>query len=182
MGDSLSAAHGIPAKEGWVTLLEERLAQSHPDYKVVNVSISGETTHGGLTRLPAALAQHQPNLVILELGANDGLRGVPLTVIENNLNQLVSQVRASGALVLLLEMRIPPNYGPRYSEGFTRLFSRVAEQQGVPLLPFFMAEVALEPDLMQADGLHPNVQAQPLLLESVWSALEDLLPSSLSAE
>ncbi len=180
MGDSLSAAYGIPAKQGWVTLLEQRLAQSHPDYEVVNASISGETTHGGITRLPAALDQYQPQLVILELGANDGLRGAPLNVIERNLNQLVSQSKAAGASVLLLEMRIPPNYGPRYSEGFTAIFNRVAEQQGVPLVPFFMASVVLQPELMQADGLHPTAKAQPALLDQVWPALQDLLPPSPS--
>ncbi|MDO6565026.1 arylesterase [Amphritea sp. 1_MG-2023] len=175
MGDSLSAAYGIPANKGWVTLLEQRLAQSHPDYDVINVSISGETTHGGITRLPAALDQYQPELVVLELGANDGLRGAPLQLIENNLNLLVNQARAAGAAVLLLEMQIPPNYGPRYSEGFTALFSRVAEQQQVPLVPFFMATVVLQPELMQADGLHPTAKAQPALLDQVWPALLDLL-------
>lgn len=175
MGDSLSAAYGIPAKQGWVTLLEQRLAQSHPGYEVVNASISGETTHGGITRLPAILDQYQPQLVILELGANDGLRGAPLNVIERNLNQMVSQSKAIGASVLLLEMRIPPNYGPRYSEGFAAIFTRVAEQQGVPLVPFFLAPVVLQPELMQTDGLHPTAKAQPALLDQVWPALQGLL-------
>ncbi|MBU2967127.1 arylesterase [Amphritea sp. 2_MG-2023] len=181
MGDSLSAAYGIPVKQGWVTLLEQRLAQTHPDYDVVNASISGETTHGGLTRLPAVLDQYQPTLVILELGANDGLQGAPLKVIENNLNQLVSQAQATGASVLLLEMRIPPNYGPRYSDGFTGLFSRVAAQHEIPLVPFFMASIALQPELMQADGLHPKAAAQPALLDQVWPVLESLLAPPSSA-
>nr|WP_320136288.1 arylesterase [uncultured Amphritea sp.] len=181
MGDSLSAAYGIPVKQGWVTLLEQRLAQTHPDYDVVNASISGETTHGGLTRLPAVLDQYQPTLVILELGANDGLQGAPLKVIENNLNQLVSQAQATGASVLLLEMRIPPNYGPRYSDGFTALFSRVAAQHEIPLVPFFMASIALQPELMQADGLHPKAAAQPALLDQVWLVLENLLAPPSSA-
>jgi len=177
MGDSLSAAYGIPRQQGWVALLEKRLDEHNLDFEVVNASISGETTHGGITRLPAILDQYKPTLVLLELGANDGLRGAPLTVIEKNLNQLVSQSLASGAQVLLMEMRIPPNYGPRYSDGFSALFAQVAEQQNVPMVPFFMAPVVLQPELMQADGLHPNAQAQPALLDQVWLSLKDLLPS-----
>ncbi len=177
MGDSLSAAYGIPRQQGWVELLEKRLDEHNLDFEVVNASISGETTHGGITRLPAILDQYKPTLVLLELGANDGLRGAPLTVIEKNLNQLVSQSLASGAQVLLMEMRIPPNYGPRYSDGFSALFAQVAEQQNVPMVPFFMAPVVLQPELMQADGLHPNAQAQPALLDQVWLSLKDLLPS-----
>ena len=176
MGDSLSAAYGIPRQQGWVALLEKRLDEHNLDFEVVNASISGETTHGGITRLPAILDQYKPTLVLLELGANDGLRGAPLTVIEKNLNQLVSQSLASGAQVLLMEMRIPPNYGPRYSDGFSALFAQVAEQQNVPMVPFFMAPVVLQPELMQADGLHPNAQAQPALLDQVWLSLKDLLP------
>ncbi len=176
MGDSLSAAYGIPKEQGWVALLEQRLDDNNLDYTVVNASISGETTHGGITRLPVILDQYKPQLVLLELGANDGLRGVPLPVIEANLNQLVSQSLAAGAQVLLLEMRIPPNYGPRYSEGFTELFSKVAEQQKVSMVPFFMASVVLQPELMQADGLHPNAQAQSALLEQVWPFLSHLMP------
>ncbi|WP_299197476.1 arylesterase [uncultured Amphritea sp.] len=175
MGDSLSAAYGIPKEQGWVALLEQRLDENNLKYEVVNASISGETTHGGITRLPAVLDQYKPQLVLLELGANDGLRGAPLPVIENNLNQLVSQSLAAGAQVLLMEMRIPPNYGPRYSEGFTELFAKVAEQQKVPMAPFFMAPVVLQPELMQADGLHPNAQAQPALLDQVWLSLRGLL-------
>ncbi len=176
MGDSLSAAYGIPKEQGWVALLEQRLDDNNLDYTVVNASISGETTHGGITRLPAILDQYKPQLVLLELGANDGLRGAPLPVIEANLNQLVSQSLAAGAQVLLLEMRIPPNYGPRYSEGFAALFSKVAEQQKVSMVPFFMASVVLQPELMQADGLHPNAQAQSALLEQVWPFLSHLMP------
>ncbi|SEQ91836.1 acyl-CoA thioesterase-1 [Amphritea atlantica] len=175
MGDSLSAAYGIPKDRGWVTLLEQRLNDSQFDYQVVNASISGETTHGGITRLPDLLDQYQPDIVLLELGANDGLRGAPLPVIKNNLSLLVSQSQSAGAQVLLLEMRIPPNYGPRYSDGFSGLFAQVAEQQGVPMVPFFMAPVVLQPQLMQADGLHPNAQAQPALLDQVWPFLKRLL-------
>ncbi len=175
LGDSLSAAYGMPQQQGWVSLLQQRLNHEGYRYQVINASISGETTHGGLARLDRQLKLHQPDLVIIELGANDGLRGTPLTVIEANLNRLVTQVKKAGARVLLLEMRLPPNYGPRYAEGFTRLFSQVAQQQQVPLLPFFMAPVVLEPGLMQDDGLHPNAQAQPVLLDQIWAQLQLLL-------
>ena len=175
MGDSLSAAYGIPKDRGWVALLEQRLDENNLKYQVVNASISGETTHGGITRLPAVLDQYKPDIVVLELGANDGLRGAPLPVIEKNLNRLISQARAAGAQVLLLEMRLPPNYGQRYSDGFSAIFTRVAEQQDVPMVPFFLASVVLQPELMQADGLHPNVQAQPALLDQVWPFLDRLL-------
>lgn len=175
LGDSLSAAYGMPQQQGWVSLLQQRLNREGYRYQVINASISGETTHGGLARLDRQLELHQPDLVIIELGANDGLRGTPLTVIEANLNRLVTQVKKAGARVLLLEMRLPPNYGPRYAEGFTRLFSQVAQQQQVPLLPFFMAPVVLEPGLMQDDGLHPNAQAQPVLLDQIWAQLQLLL-------
>ena len=175
LGDSLSAAYGMPQQQGWVSLLQQRLNREGYRYQVINASISGETTHGGLARLDRQLELHQPDLVIIELGANDGLRGTPLTVIEANLNRLVTQVKKTGARVLLLEMRLPPNYGPRYAEGFTRLFSQVAQQQQVPLLPFFMAPVVLEPGLMQDDGLHPNAQAQPVLLDQIWAQLQLLL-------
>lgn len=175
LGDSLSAAYGMPQQQGWVSLLQQRLNHEGYRYQVINASISGETTHGGLARLDRQLELHQPDLVIIELGANDGLRGTPLTVIEANLNRLVTQVKKAGARVLLLEMRLPPNYGPRYAEGFTRLFSQVAQQQQVPLLPFFMAPVVLEPGLMQDDGLHPNAQAQPVLLDQIWAQLQLLL-------
>lgn len=177
MGDSLSAAYGMPQQQGWVALLDKKLEKSGYSYDVINASISGETTHGGLTRLPSALDQYKPDLVVLELGANDGLRGAPLALIERNLTRLVEQARAAGAQVLLLEMRIPPNYGPRYSDGFTALFERVAEVQGVPMVPFFMAPVVLQPSLMQDDGLHPNEQAQPVLLDQLWNPLISLLQS-----
>ncbi|BBB27844.1 arylesterase [Amphritea japonica] len=177
MGDSLSAAYGMPQQQGWVALLDQKLEKNGFSYEVINASISGETTHGGLTRLPRALDQHKPELVVLELGANDGLRGAPLALIERNLTRLIEQARAAGAQVLLLEMRIPPNYGPRYSDGFSALFETVAQQQEVPMIPFFMAPVVLQPELMQADGLHPNAKAQPVLLDQLWLPLIGLLQS-----
>ena len=181
LGDSLSAAYGMPQQKGWVSLLQQRLEREGFNYKVINASISGETTHGGLTRLGPQLEKHQPALVIIELGANDGLRGTPLALIETNLTRLVEQAKKYDARVLLLEMRLPPNYGPRYSEGFLQLFTRVAQQQDVELLPFFMAPVVQEPTLMQNDGLHPNARAQPVLLDQVWARLRLLLKAQEQA-
>lgn len=177
MGDSLSAAYGMSPQDGWVQLLDKRIQQQGYKYQIVNASISGETTHGGLARLPQALERHQPELVIVELGANDGLRGAPLLLIERNLIALIQQSRRAGARVVLLEMQIPPNYGPKYSDGFTALFSKVAGQEKVPLVPFFMAPVVLQQELMQSDGLHPNEQAQPVLLDQIWKTLQPLLQS-----
>lgn len=175
LGDSLSAAYGMPAKQGWVALLQQRLQQQGYQYNVVNASISGETTHGGLTRLEAALDRHQPALVVLELGANDGLRGAPLPLIRQNLGQLIQKSRDSGARVLLFEMKLPPNYGPGYSQGFSDLFDTVAREYQIALVPFFIEPVVLKPEMMLPDGLHPNAQAQPALLEQVWPYLAPLL-------
>ncbi|GGO87825.1 arylesterase [Marinobacterium nitratireducens] len=176
LGDSLSAAYGMPASQGWVALLQQRLDQSLPGTEVVNASISGETTQGGLTRLPDLLERHRPALVLVELGANDGLRGTPLPAIRQNLEQLISRSQSTGAQVLMIGMHLPPNYGPRYSQGFYALFAEVSESYGVPRVPFLLEGVALEPELMQDDGLHPNAAAQPRLLENVWPHLEPLLP------
>lgn len=176
MGDSLSAAFGIPLQRGWVALLAERLRQEGHALRVVNASISGETTQGGLTRLPAELARAKPALVILELGANDGLRGQSLDAMRDNLREMVRLSRAAGAKVLLLGMRIPPNYGPQYGEQFFQSFEAVAGEARVPVVRFFLEKVALKPQFIQADGLHPTAEAQPLLLETVWPALKPLLP------
>jgi len=176
MGDSLSAAFGIPLQRGWVALLAERLRQEGHALRVVNASISGETTQGGLTRLPAELARIKPALVILELGANDGLRGQSLDAMRDNLREMVRLSRAAGAKVLLLGMRIPPNYGPQYGEQFFQSFEAVAGEARVPVVRFFLEKVALKPQFIQADGLHPTAEAQPLLLETVWPALKPLLP------
>jgi acyl-CoA thioesterase I len=174
-GDSLSAAHGIRPEQGWVALLDARLKAQGYGYEVVNASVSGETSSGGVERLPRALKLHQPGTVILELGANDGLRGLPLTATRDNLAQMVRLAQASGARVLLIGIRIPPNYGPRYTEEFARVFPDLANQYHLPLVPFLLAGVALDPDLMQEDGMHPNARGQPRLLDNVWPYLKPLL-------
>lgn len=174
-GDSISAGYGLKAGEGWVALLQKRLAAQGYGYRVVNASVSGETTSGGLARLPRALGLHAPQLLVLELGANDALRGLPLDTSRRNLAGMIEAARASGAQVLLLGMRIPPNYGARYAGSFTRMYATLARQYEVPLVPFFMERVALDGNLMQADGLHPNAAAQPLLLDTAWPALRRML-------
>jgi acyl-CoA thioesterase-1 len=178
MGDSLSAAFGIPLQRGWVALLGERLQASGSPLRVVNASVSGETTQGGLTRLPAELARHRPALVVIQLGANDGLRGQSLEAMRDNLRRMVRLSREAGARVLLLGMRIPPNYGPQYVEQFFHSFQTVANETRVPLVRFFLEKVALQPGLMQDDGLHPTAEAQPLLLDTVWPTLRPLLPAA----
>jgi acyl-CoA thioesterase-1 len=174
-GDSLSAAHGIRPEQGWVALLDARLKAQGYGYEVANASVSGETSSGGLERLPRALKLHQPGIVILELGANDGLRGLPLGSARDNLAQMVRLAQASGARVLLVGIRMPPNYGRRYADDFVRVFPDVANQYHLPLVPFLLAGVALDPELMQEDGLHPNARAQPQLLDNVWPYLKPLL-------
>jgi acyl-CoA thioesterase I len=174
-GDSLSAAHGIRPEQGWVALLDARLKAQGYGYEVVNASVSGETSSGGGERLPRALKLHQPGIVILELGANDGLRGLPLAAARDNLAQMVGLAQASGARVLLVGIRLPPNYGSRYANDFARVFPDLANQYHLPLVPFLLAGVALDPELMQEDGLHPNARAQPQLLDNVWPYLKPLL-------
>ncbi len=171
-GDSLSAAYGIPVEQGWVSLLQDKLQDTHT---VINGSISGETTIGGLTRLPAALETHQPDYVLLELGANDGLRGLPTQEMQKNLQQMIELVQQTKAQPLLLGIKIPPNYGMRYTDRFDKVFSDLAEQYNIPLHPFFLDRVALDFDLMQEDGLHPTAAAQPLILENVWTVLKAVL-------
>ena len=175
-GDSLSAGYGLAhIDQGWVGMLREKLKSEGYGYQVVNASVSGETTAGGLARLPRALELHHPKLVILELGANDGLRALPIEQMRANLGDMVDETVRAGARVLLLGIRIPPNYGPEYTEKFYQVFEEVAHAKAVPRVPFLLADVALEPGLMQADGLHPNEQGQPKLLATVWSALKPLL-------
>lgn len=174
-GDSLSAAHGLRPEQGWVALLARRLHQQGYRYRIVNASVSGETTTGGLQRLPHELRRVRPQIVILELGANDGLRGLPLTLTAHNLQAMVRLVRASGARVLLLGILMPPNYGPRYTEQFAALYRHLAHRFHVPLVPFLLAHVALDPRLMQPDGLHPNARGEPLVLGNVWPYLRPLL-------
>ena len=166
LGDSLSASYGLDPSEGWVTLLE-RWLQQRGKTTIVNISISGETTSGGLERLPAALSRWKPALVILALGGNDGLRGTPLNVIADNLQKMIILNRQHGAQTILAGMRIPPNYGPRYTQGFFEIYARLASQQKLPLVPFLLEGIATRPDLMQSDGLHPRSTAQQLILDNI---------------
>ncbi len=178
VGDSLSAEYGLERGSGWVALLQLRLAREKPAIEVVNASISGDTTAGGRSRLPALLAQHKPGIVILELGGNDALRGLPLATTQANLGAMVQAAKAAGARVLVLGMQVPPNYGQRYAQDFSRLFAAVAKAEGAALLPFFLKGVADGPDadkLFQPDRIHPNAQAQPRLLDNVWPVLQPLL-------
>lgn len=174
LGDSLSAAYGIPSELGWVALLKNRLLQQAPGWTIHNASISGETTDGGLRALPGLLAKLKPSIVIIELGANDALRGFPLETTRQNLNQLVELSQKAGSRVLLIGMHIPPNYGPRYTQGFHALFKDVAHAKKVPLVPFLLEGVATDASLMQDDRMHPNEKAQTRLLENVWPGLAPL--------
>lgn len=176
MGDSLSAAYGMPTEQGWVALLQQKLdAQTKEvgfSISVINGSLSGETTSGGLQRLPALLKQHQLGYVIIELGANDALRGQNLQVTQRNLARMIELSQQAGAKVLLLGIRLPTNYGPAYDAALGRVYTRLAEQYNVPLDPFFLEDIALEPDMMQDDGLHPNAQAQPIIMQRIWRLIE----------
>lgn len=174
VGDSISSGYGIELKEGWVNLLSKKLKQ-HGDYTVHNASVSGDTTQIGAARLPTLLKEHNPDIVVIELGGNDGLRGFPLKVMEANLRKMIDAAQTSGAQVLLVGIQIPPNYGPRYTEEFFQIYFRVAEDLKIPLVPFILDKVALEPKLMQGDGIHPKAEGQPQLLENVWPVLEPLL-------
>ncbi|QLL11627.1 arylesterase [Pseudomonas chlororaphis] len=175
VGDSISAAFGLDTRQGWVALLEQRLKSEGFDDKVVNASISGDTSAGGQARLPALLAEHKPELVILELGGNDGLRGQLPTQLQQNLASMIDSSKASGAKVLLLGMQLPPNYGVRYTQAFAEVYSKLANEKDVALVPFFLEGVGGNPELMQADGIHPAVAAQGKLLENVWPTLKPLL-------
>ncbi|WP_085577995.1 MULTISPECIES: arylesterase [unclassified Pseudomonas] len=175
VGDSISAAFGLDTRSGWVSLLEQRLRHEGFDDKVINASISGDTSAGGQARLPALLSEHKPDLVILELGGNDGLRGMPPAQLQQNLASMIDSARRSGAKVLLLGMQLPPNYGKRYTDAFAKVYGNLAAEKSIPLVPFFLDGVGGHPDLMQADGLHPAAGAQGRLLENVWPALKPLL-------
>ncbi|NMQ20672.1 arylesterase [Candidatus Competibacter phosphatis] len=177
LGDSLSAGYGIPVEKGWVSLLQRRLVERGFPYRVVNASISGDTTSGGLSRLPAALELHRPAIVVLELGANDGLRGQPPMAMSRNLSQMIERSQQAGARVLLAEMRIPPNYGPLYAQKFQATFGELAQHYAIPLIPFLLDGVAGNPALIQDDGLHPRAEAQPQILDNVWAVLEPTLKS-----
>ena len=175
VGDSISAGFGLDTSKGWVALLAQRLKKEGFDDSVVNASISGDTSAGGLARLPAVLAAHKPDVVVIELGGNDGLRGQPPAQLQQNLASMIDQSRAGGAKVLLLGMQLPPNYGPRYTKAFTEVYGLLAKEKNVPLVPFFLEGVGGHPELMQADQLHPSVGAQGKLLENVWPTLKPLL-------
>lgn len=175
VGDSISAALGLDTSQGWVALLQKRLADEGYDYRVVNASISGDTSAGGLARLPALLAEEKPALVVIELGGNDGLRGMAPAQLQQNLASMAQKARAEGAKVLLLGIQLPPNYGPRYIEAFSRVYGAVAAQEKTALVPFFLEGVGGVQGMMQADGIHPALAAQPRLLENVWPTLKPLL-------
>lgn len=175
LGDSLSAGYGLEPGQGWVALLQQRLEEQGLPHRVVNVSISGDTTAGGLARLDAVLDQHRADWLLLELGANDGLRGLSLMAMHDNLDAMVRRARARGSEVVLIGMRIPPNYGRVYTERFAAIYRELAARHRLPFVPFLMERVALDPTLLQADQLHPNAAAQPLLLETVWPVLKPLL-------
>ena len=174
-GDSLSASYGIEEEQGWVNLLSEKLRQAQSPYSVINASVSGETSTGGLSRLPAALAEFQPSVVILELGGNDGLRGLPLATLQSNLEEMVSLSQRAGAKVLLAGIQIPPNYGPRYTEPFYALFGDIAESEQLPFVPFLIDGIPQQPELMQNDGIHPRAEAQHMILDNVWPVLAPML-------
>jgi len=175
-GDSISAGYGLDhVDQGWVELLKTRLNAQGYGYQVANASVSGETTAGGLARLPRALQVHHPQIVILELGGNDGLRALPIAQMRANLREMVDLSTAAGAKVVLLGMRMPPNYGPDYTEQFRLTFSELADERKLPLVPFLLNDIALSPNLMQDDQIHPNSLGQPKLLDNVWPKVKPLL-------
>ncbi|SEI46902.1 acyl-CoA thioesterase-1 [Azotobacter beijerinckii] len=175
VGDSISAALGVETSRGWVALLEKRLAEHGLAHRVVNASISGDTSAGGLARLPGLLASYSPELVIIELGGNDGLRGQSPRQLQQNLAAMIDRAYSGGARVVLLGMQLPPNYGPRYNQAFSQVYATLAEEKQVPLVPFFLDGVGGVPGMMQADGIHPTAEAQPRMLDNLWPTLEPLL-------
>lgn len=175
VGDSLSAAWGIPVEHGWVSLLQERLDTDGYPYRIVNASISGDTTANARARLPGALDSHKPSVVLLELGGNDGLRGLSLAEMKSNLDAMISSAHEAGAKVLLVGVQLPPNYGPRYTERFQAVYSELAREREVTLLPSLVDGIGTRQHLMQSDGIHPNSAAQPLIRDRIWKELEPLL-------
>ncbi len=175
LGDSLSAAHNIPVEAGWVHLLDARLNQMVPKWTAINASISGETSLSGRNRLPALLAKYRPEVLVLELGANDGLRGLPLPALRNNLDAMIRIAQQAKVRVLLVGIELPVNYGPRYRDGLRAIYAELAQSRHVALVPFLLEGVALDPALMQDDGLHPVAAAQPRVLATVWKPLRPLL-------
>lgn len=175
LGDSLSAGWGIDSEQGWVALLRQRLDREYPGYRVINASVSGDTTRTGLNRLGAALEQYQPSVVIVELGGNDGLRGLSFSEIERNLTGIIDLSQQEGAKVLLTALRLPPNYGPVYNSRMDELYRRISEARKVALVPRLLDKVDSNPGLMQSDGIHPTAEAQPRILENLWPELQPLL-------
>jgi acyl-CoA thioesterase-1 len=175
LGDSLSAEYGLARGTGWVPLLEKRLKADNLDVKVVNASISGDTTSGGRARLQPLLDKHKPDVLVLELGANDALRGLPIAATEDNLRTIIESSGKTGAKVLLVGMQIPPNYGAEYATRFSGLFPKLAKEYKLPLVPFFLAPLLERPDLFQSDRMHPTAEAQPLLLDTIWPRLQPML-------
>jgi acyl-CoA thioesterase-1 len=175
LGDSLSAGYGLEVGQGWVALVQRKLAATHDCCTIVNESISGDTSAGGLARLEPILTAHKPKILLLELGANDGLRGLPPKLLKNNLAEIIRRAQKAGAKVVLLSMIIPPNYGKRYVELFYNVYPELSKEYQIPAIPFILQDVALVKDLMQPDGLHPNAKAQPLIADKVWQYLQPLL-------
>jgi acyl-CoA thioesterase-1 len=175
LGDSISAEYGLPRDSGWVSLLQKRLSDDKPTVKVINASISGETTAGGLTRLPGLLQQHKPAVLIIELGGNDGLRGLSLAATQSNLREMIKSADSIGARVLLLGMRVPPNYGPDYSKRFAAMYQGLARERNVKLVPFLFAGLEDTERFFQQDRIHPNQRAQTVMLDNVWPSLQSLL-------
>ncbi|HDR9149083.1 TPA: arylesterase [Burkholderia vietnamiensis] len=175
LGDSLSAEYGLPRDTGWVALLRQRLATERIDYSVANASVSGDTTSGGRARLPAVLQRLKPSIVIVELGSNDALRGVPVATTEQNLRDIIAAARRAHAQVMLVGMYVPPNYGPDYTQKFHAVYTRLSKQLGVPLVPFLLAGIENKPEMFQSDQMHPGEQAQRVLLDNVWPTLKPLL-------
>lgn len=175
LGDSVSSAYGIDVKSGWVQLMQKRLDEQNANFRVVNASISGDTTKGGAARLPAALEKHAPDVVVVELGGNDGLRGMQLSETRANLERIIVAAKKSGARVLLLGMRLPPNYGPAYTDAFHAIYEELADRYQVARVPFLFEGIGGVEGMMQADGIHPRAEAQPLMLENVWPYLQPLL-------
>jgi len=175
LGDSLSASYGMKQDQGWVYLLNQQLKTEKSGFEVINASISGETTGGGLSRLPGILSKEPVDYLLIELGGNDGLRGFPTDVIKHNLLQIIQLAKAQNIKVLLMEIMIPPNYGPRYNKLFNSVFKDVSKESNVPLIPFFLKTIATNPSLMQADGIHPNIKAQPLIVELMANTLSNII-------
>ncbi|MEZ9707103.1 arylesterase [Vibrio breoganii] len=175
LGDSLSAGYQMPIEKAWPTLLPDELSERGHQMRIINGSISGDTTGNGLTRLPALLDKHRPDYVLIELGANDGLRGFPPKLIKDNLTKLIDLSEESGAKVIVMQIQVPPNYGKRYTQSFEQVYPSVTEDKGVDLIPFFLAEIITDPDLMMQDGLHPKANAQPWIAEFVALQLSPLL-------